>query len=594
LTGERVERRLAAILAADVAGYSRLMSADEEGTLAHLKASRKTVVDPAIAEHKGRIVKTTGDGMLVEFASSVDAVTCAISIQEKMAEHSASGAKPRIVFRIGINVGDIIIDGDDIFGDGVNVAARVENECEPGGVCVSGNAFEQIRGKTNFRFDDLGEKTLKNIERPVRLYAVRGATSAATTTTATASVMRSDNSSLPPLPDKPSIAVLPFQNMSGDPEQEYFADGMVEEIITALSRIRWLFVIARNSTFTYKGQAVDVKQVGRELGVRYVLEGSVRKGGGRIRITAQLIDALSGAHLWADRYDRDLTDIFAVQDEITGSVAAIIEPALAEAEQQRVLRKPPENLDAWEAYQRGLWHFYKYSKEDNSAAQTFFRRAIEIDPNFASGHYGWALAQHFDLWLYSTRSWSAVGGAALEEARIAVSLDDRDSMAHVVLSFMQEQSGEWESAIAAGRTAVNLNPNSAWSMGAVGHALGWGGYQKEGIDYLRRAMRASPHDPLTWLWTFWTGIFQYFAREHALALETMREVIRLRPGHANRWLAAALGQLSRTAEAREALENAIAVAPAVFEKFARNRPPWMRPEDHAHMVEGLRKAGWGG
>ena len=282
MTGERVERRLAAILAADVAGYSRLMGADEEGTLARLKAVRKALVDPTIAAHRGRIVKTTGDGMLVEFASVVDAVNCAMEVQKSMADGAAACAAsargdPRIVFRIGINVGDIIIDGDDIFGDGVNVAARVEAECEPGGVYVSGNAFEQIRGKTKFAFDDLGDRTLKNIERPVRLYAVRGANSLEITATETVSTMLANVSDPPPLPDKPSIAVLPFQNMSGDPEQEYFADGVVEDITTALSRFKSLFVIARNSSFTYKGKAVDIKQVGRELGVRYVLEGSVRK-----------------------------------------------------------------------------------------------------------------------------------------------------------------------------------------------------------------------------------------------------------------------------------------------------------------------------
>jgi adenylate cyclase len=390
LTGERAQRRLAAILAADIAGYSRLMGADEEGTLAALKASRKAVVDPTIAGHKGRIVKTTGDGMLVEFASSVDAVTCAVAIQEKMAERSASDAEPRIVFRIGINVGDIIIDGDDIFGDGVNVAARVENECEPGGVCVSGNAFEQIRGKTNFTFDDLGEKALKNIERPVRLYAVRGATSAATTTAAMVSVMPSDNSRPLALPDKPSIAVLPFQNMSGDPEQEYFADGMVEDIITALSRFKALFVIARNSSFTYKGRAVDVRQVGRELGVRYVLEGSVRKAANRVRITGQLVDTATGAHLWADRFDGGLDDIFDLQDQMTENIVGAIAPAVEKAEIERAKRKPTESLDAYDHYLRGLANSYQLAnRQANEEALRLFNMAIKLDPDFASA-YGWA------------------------------------------------------------------------------------------------------------------------------------------------------------------------------------------------------------
>jgi adenylate cyclase len=590
--GERVERRLAAVLAADVAGYSRLMGDNEEGTLSRLKAVRKALVDPAIASHRGRIVKTTGDGILVEFASAVDAARCAVEVQRRIAAQNADVAQDtRIEFRIGIHVGDIIIDDDDIFGDGVNIAARLEGLAEPGGVCISDDAQRQIRGKVDFAFDDMGPQTLKNITESMRAWRMRVGSSSAS---APPKHTSAGFGQAPALPEKPSIAVLPFQNMSGDPEQEYFADGMVEDIITALSRIRWLFVIARNSTFTYKGGAVDVKQVGRELGVRYLLEGSVRKGGGRVRITAQLVNALTGAHLWADRYDRELTDIFAVQDEITGSVAAVIEPALAEAEQQRVSRKPPESLDAWEAYQRGLWHFYKYTAQENKVAKNLFLRAVEIDPNFAPGSYGFALAQHLDFWLYSTLSWTEVTGSGLEAAQIAVSLDDKDSMAHAVLSFMRQMCGEWESAIAEGRIAISLNSNSAWSMVAMGHALGWGGYQEEGSDYLRRAMRASPHDPLTWLCKFWTGIFRYCSRDYVTAIDNFREVVHVRPGFANRWLAAALGQLDRTAEAKEALEKAVAASPEVFERIVRQRPPWMRPEDYSHQIEGLRKAGWEG
>jgi adenylate cyclase len=471
----------------------------------------------------------------------------------------------------------------------VNIAARLEALAEPGGICISGRVHEDVAGNIPLAMDDLGEQTLKNIARRVRVYAAKG-----TTQPGSSAPTRPAGRPALALPDKPSIAVLPFQNMSGDPEQEYFADGMVEEIITALSRIRWLFVIARNSTFTYKARSVDVKQVARDLGVRYVLEGSVRKGSGRVRITAQLIDAQTGAHLWADRYDRDMTDIFAVQDEITGTVAALIEPALAEAEQRRVLRKPPESLDAWETYQHGLWHFYKYGADDNKAAQTFFRRAIDTDPNFAPGHYGFALARHLDFWLYSRLSWSEVAGSGLEEARIAVSLDDRDPMAHAVLSFMRQMCGEWGSAIAEARAAVGLNPNSAWSMVAMGHALGWGGHRKEGIDFLRRAMRASPYDPLTWLCSFWIGIFQYFSREYGDALNTIREINYVRPELASRWLAAALAQLGRNVEAKEELERSIAISPTALMRVARERPPWMRPEDHTNLVEGLRKAGWEG
>ena len=393
MAGEKIERRLAAILAADVAGYSRLMGADEEGTLAHLKASRKVVVDPAITEHKGRIVKTTGDGILVEFASAVDAVTCAMVIQENMAAHGASGTEPRIRFRIGINVGDIIIDGDDIFGDGVNVAARVENECEPGGVYVSGNAFEQIRGKTKFTFDDLGEKTLKNIERPMRLYAVRGANSPAITATEAVSTMPPNASDPLPLPDKPSIAVLPFQNMSGDPEQEYFADGMVEDIITALSRFKSLFVIARNSSFSYKGKSPDIRQVGRELGVRYVLEGSVRKAGSRLRITGQLIDARTGAHLWADRFDGTIEDIFELQDQMTEKVVTALAPRLEQAEIDRSKRKTAGNLGAYDCYLRSLAHLQHVSKQSLEEAVPLLRHAIKLDPELAPA-YGLLIQCH--------------------------------------------------------------------------------------------------------------------------------------------------------------------------------------------------------
>jgi adenylate cyclase len=578
LAAERVERRLTAILAADVAGYSRLMGADEEGTLAQLKAHRRALVDPKIAEHRGRIVKTTGDGMLVEFASVVDAVRCAIELQRGMAERNAEvPQEKRIEFRVGIHQGDIVVEDQDIFGDGVNVAARLESLAEPGGICVSGRVQEDARGKLDIAFEDAGDQQLKNIERPVRIYRVLSNAAAGSSRPAL------------PLPGKPSIAVLPFQNMSGDPEQEYFADGVVEEIITALSRFRQLFVIARNSTFTYKGQAADVKQVSRELGVRYVLEGSVRKGGNRVRVTAQLIDAASSAHVWAERYDRDVSDVFAVQDEITASVAGVIEPTLADVEQQRVLRKPPEKLDAWEAYQRGLWHFNKFGPEENQTAQTFFRRTIELDPNFAPGHYGLALALQWDIWHYSTRPFSEVQGAPLTEARIAVSLDDKDAMAHAVLAHMTMWGGEWEAAIAEARTAFALNPNSAFVLSMLGCVLGFGGHREEALNRLQQAMRASPHDPLLWLWTLWTGVIQFNSRKFDAAVERLRQVVRLRPGYnqSKVLIAASLAHLGRIDEARELLEGAR--AQIVDPRFSQ-RAPWLRPEDYALRVEGLRLA----
>src|SRR6516225_1562427 len=374
----RVERRLAAILAADVAGYSRLMGTDEEGTLERLRALRRELLDPKIAERRGRLVKTTGDGLLVEFASVVDALRCAAEIQAAMAETNAgSPADKRIELRVGINVGDIVVEDGDIFGDGVNVAARLEGLAEPGGICVSARVQEDAAGRLDLAFEDIGEQQLKNIARPVRAYRVATATGSATTRP----------SANPPLPDKPSIAVLPFQNMSGDPEQEYFVDGMVEEIITALSRIRWLFVIARNSTFTYKGRAVDLKRVGRELGVRYLLEGSVRKGGNRVRITAQLIEAETGAHLWTDRFDGSLADVFDLQDRVATSVAGVIEPALQAAETRRARARPTSDLTAYDLYLRAFELVGAWSKEPTLHAIELLARAIERDPR-----YGIALA----------------------------------------------------------------------------------------------------------------------------------------------------------------------------------------------------------
>jgi TolB-like protein/class 3 adenylate cyclase len=382
MSSERVERRLAAVLAADVAGYSRLMSRDEEGTLAKLKSFRKALVDPAIAEHRGHIVKTTGDGMLAEFASAVDAARCAIEVQRGMAEQNA-GVPPelRLEFRIGIHVGDIIIDENDIFGGGVNIAARLEGIAQSGGVCISDDAHRQIRGKVGIVFDDMGPQVLKNITEPMRAWRMQIGN--ASTSTFARNVSAGSSQPLA-LPDKPSIAVLPFQNMSGDPEQEYFADGMVEEIITALSHFKNLFVIARNSSFTYKGRAVDVKQVGRELGVRYVLEGSVRKSAKRVRITGQLIEASSGAHLWAGKCDGELEDIFDLQDKVTSSVVGAIAPKLEQTEMERSRRKPTESLDAYDHYLRGMANLYQFTnREAVDEALRLFQRAIEIDPTFA-------------------------------------------------------------------------------------------------------------------------------------------------------------------------------------------------------------------
>src|SRR5499427_4769624 len=384
----RVERRLAAILAVDVAGYSRLMGADEEGTHERLKAHFAELVHPKVAEHRSRVVKNTGDGLLSEFPSVVDAVRCALAVQQEMAtRNAATPAGHRIEFRMGINVGDIIIEASDIFGDGVNIAARPEALAEPGGICLSAAAHEQVRDRLDLAFDDLGEQQVKNIARPVRIYGVALGASSRATLAAAAPL---------PLPDKPSLAVLPFQNLSGDPEQEYFSDGMVEEITTAIARLPWLFVIARNSSFTYKGRPVDVKRVARELGVRYVLEGSVRKAGNKVRITGQLIDTSRGTHIWADRFDGGIQDVFELQDQVATSVIGAIAPKLEQAEIERAKRKTTESLDAYDYYLRGLAAVRQDTRETVSKALELFFRAIELDPDFASA-YGMA------AWCYVRR-----------------------------------------------------------------------------------------------------------------------------------------------------------------------------------------------
>src|SRR6516165_760080 len=453
---DRVDRRLAAIFAADIAGYSRLMASDEEGTLRQLKAHRKQLIDPKITEHRGRIVKTTGDGALVEFVSVVDAVRCAVDIQRGMNQRNTDvPADKRIQFRIGINVGDIIIDGDDIFGDGVNVAARLEALADPGGIMVSGVVHDQVRDKLSFGFEDMGEQTVKNIARPISVHRV-----SLTETTPPAAVKSVAAGEIEPsTANRPSIAVLPFANMSGDPEQEYFADGISEEIITGLSKLRWLFVIARNSSFTYKGKAVDVKRVSRELGVRYVLEGSVRKGGNRVRITAQLIDAATGNHIWADRYDADLTDVFALQDEITTKVVSAIEPKLLEAEGIRSQKRSPEDLGAWDMVIQANSLFWRLTKAEGDAAIATLQRAVQRYPDYGPAHSMLAfmllvsgrLAYTLDELEQDVREAKAL-------ATRAISLDNSDPWAHLALGFVAYTMRSTDEAIDEFRRALDLNP----------------------------------------------------------------------------------------------------------------------------------------
>jgi len=539
-------RRLAAILAADVAGYSRLLGADEGGTLKRLGAIRAELTDPKIAEHHGRIVKTMGDGLLVEFGSVVDALRCASEVQSAMAERNAAiTAGDRIEFRIGINVGDIVVEHDDIFGDGVNVAARLEGLAEPGGICVSARVQEDAAGKLDLAFEDIGQQQLKNIARSVHVYRVRPARDS---TAASRPVL--------PLPDKPSIAVLPFANMSGDPEQEYFADGMVEEIITALSRIRWLFVIARNSSFTYKGQAVDVKQVGRELGVRYVLEGSVRKAGGRVRITAQLIDALSGTHLWADRFDGALDDIFELQDKVAVSVAGVIEPALQAAETARSAGRPTTDLTAYDLYLRG-YATYLSSARQAAEALRLMEQAIARDPQ-----YGPALAFAAvccQRLLFDDRSEDReadrLKGAGFARRALEVAGDDAGVLANtaLALAYFGEDIG---AMMALADRALALNPNYARGWHISGVLSLWAGQLNIAIEHLEAALRLSPRARVGQTFAL-IGRAHFFARRFDDAVPKLLLAIQDDPSFPQpyRTLAACYAHMGRLDDARAIVDR---------------------------------------
>jgi TolB-like protein len=574
----RVERRLAAILAADVAGYSRLVEADEEGTLSRLKALRAEVIDPKFAFHRGRIVKTTGDGLLVEFASVVDALRCATEMQAALAEGNAVlPSERRIEFRIGINAGDIVVEDDDIFGDGVNVAARLEGLAEPGGICVSARVQEDAAGRLALAFEDMGEQALKNIARPVRAYRV----------VVTAGSASTRANSGPPLPDKPSIAVLPFQNLSGDPEQEYFADGMVEEIITALSRIRWLFVIARNSSFTYKGQTVDVKQVGRELGVRYVLEGSVRKSGGRVRITAQLIDALTGAHLWADRFDGSLEDVFDLQDKVAIRVAGVIEPTLETSEIRRSERRPTHDLDAYDHYLRALPVLFAFpSKERVLEACGLLDQAIARDPRYgpalalaAVGHarlYDWGHEPEANRERGIARAHLAVEAAGDDPGVLAV--------AAFPLSFLGEDIG---TQIELVDRSLALNPSFARAWFLRGVLSVWAGEPDVAIQQVEASLRLNPRDRRgNYNWPI--GIAHFFARRFDDALAKLLIAAQETPAWPwpYRGLASCYGHMGRLDEAREIINRLRALTPEVLP----HQLPFRKPEHRELLLSGLRLA----
>ncbi len=481
---ERVQRRLAAILAADVAGYSRLMETDEETTLRTLK-SHRDIIDRLIARHEGRVFSTAGDSVVAEFRSAVEAVRAAIAIQEELkARNEQLSDEGKMMFRIGVNLGDIMVEGDNLYGDGVNVAARLEGLCAPGEVYVSSSIHGQVEGKLSLGFEDKGEQTVKNIAKPIRVYRVRTSTRENIGQDATGGSL--------PLPDKPSIAVLAFKNMSGDPEQEYFADGIAEDIITLLSKISGLFVIARHSSFVYKEKLVSVKQVGQELGVRYVLEGSVRKAGNRLRITAQLIDSGLDHHLWAERYDRELEDIFAIQDEVARKVTEALEVALTRGESKRLAQAPIENLEAYDAYLRARRRLWPPTRYNIRAARTAYERVIEIDPTFAGGYAGKSMMHSMAVSLGYSDDREGDTATAFEMARQAVELDQTFARSHSALGFAYSASGQHEEAIAAARQAVELQPGDADSHAFYGRCLRQAGFGDEAYIEAQTALRLDP------------------------------------------------------------------------------------------------------
>jgi adenylate cyclase len=568
-------RRLAAILAADVVGFSAAMEADEAGTIAQMRSLHEDVVQPSLTAHQGRLVKTTGDGFLVEFTSALQAVCAAEAIQSALADSAWK-------VRIGINLGDIVIEPDgDILGDGVNVAARLEGLCDPGGILVSGKVYDEVHGKTAVRFEDRGEQVVKNMQRPVRTYAAVSAASTGITP-----------SGLPPaLPDQPSLAVLPFANLSGDVEQEYFVDGMVDELITALCRVKWFFVIARSSSFTYKGKAVDVRKVGRELGVRYVLEGSVRKGGGRVRISGQLVDTASGRQLWADKFDGDLSDTFELQDRITESVVGVLEPSLRAAEIARSRQKPTAHLGAYDLYLRGLNSLFSMTGDGLDAAARFATEALQLDPSFA-------LAMALRSWAVGVR-WS-FGDRPAEDAAASVR-DSRHAMAMApddanVLRIAGHVFGycgkDYEAAIDAIDRALGLNPSSATAYSSSSWVRLYVGEAVVAEEHAKRSLRLSPLDPERSVTLAALSLAAQMQGEKAEALRIARQAVRGSSYmSAQKALLVALVQMGELEEARAEAQRVLARSPGFTVARQKALMPFRDPDFSAQFLEAFRAAG---
>jgi adenylate cyclase len=588
-----VPRRLAAILAADVVGYSRLTGVDEEGTLARLRGLRYELINPCITNNRGRVVKTTGDGILIEFASVVDAVRCAIDVQRGMIGRNTNLApEKRIEFRVGINVGDVVVEGDDLLGDVVNIAARLEGISETGGICISEDAFRQARGKVDVSFIDLGEHTLKNIAQPIRVYQieVRGTVSVQSPVPAQAEPDRPVLS----LPDKPSIAVLPFTNMSGDPDQDYFADGMVEDIITALSRIKWMFVIARNSTFVFKAKPIDVKQVGRELGVRYVLEGSVRKAANRVRITGQLIDATTGTHIWADRFEGALENLFELQDQVTASVVGAIEPAMRAVEMTRAQSKPTSSLDAYDYYLRALVAFHRSTRSAMADALTMCRAAINIDPQYASayGLAAWCCLRR------RTHGWAELPDeerqTAIEYVRCAVNFGANDPealwMAGIAMSYFVGDLDRAEDVI--GRSLA-LNQNSALAWACLGYVQSYSGEGDAAVESFMRGIRLSPLDPEAFTSKCGMAWGHFVAGRYEESVQWASRALHEQPHFmaSLRVKAAASGLLGRMKDAEDTVRAAQAIDPEASITKWLNITPLKRTDHRSTFADGLRRAG---
>lgn len=586
---EALQRRLAAILAADVVGYSRLMGEDETGTLRTLKAHRREFIEPKIAEHHGHLIKLMGDGALVEFASVCNAVACAVEIQQGMVHRNArEQPSKQVVFRVGINLGEVLFDDSDIYGDGVNVAARLEALAEPGGICVSSEVYGQVEGRLNLAFEDLGEHRVKNIARPLRVYRV-------SMTPADVPIARTAPDAGPslPLPDRPSIAVLPFVNLSDDPVQEYLSDGISEDIITALSRFRWFFVIARNSSFAYKGRPVDTTQVARELGVQYLLVGSVRKAANRVRVSAQLVETASGHPVWAERYDRNIDDIFALQDDITGSIVSTVGSEFLSAEMQRAQRADPRHLSAWHCLMRAAWHHARYTKADVIEAQRLLHQAIDLDPASAQSYCLLA----FGHLMQAQFGWSDSTEGAIEQAstaaRQALDLDDRDAWAHTAMGLADLISYRHERAIARFEKAIDLNASLAHAHAALGQALALVGDDVRAEDQIRRAIRLSPRDPFMVYWYAHLGLAAFAAERYEDAIDWAGKVIQQNPNFPGgpRLLAASLAQLGQRGEARRALDQLLRLMPGMQVDDVRRQVPFKKAGDMERYLDGLRKAG---